>query len=43
VARISRLSLFCLLTIKDGKIIEKRAHFDTGDSRAQLTAGDKAR
>ena len=38
-----RLSLFCLLTIKDGKIIEKRAHFDTGDSRVQLTAGDKAR
>lgn len=30
------LSVFCLLTIKDGKIIEKRAHFDVADSRAQL-------
>jgi predicted ester cyclase len=33
-----RLSLFCLLTIKDAKIVEKRAHFDTGDARAQLAA-----
>jgi len=33
-----RMSLFCLLTIKDGKIIEKRAHFDAADARAQLTA-----
>ncbi|MGA0601244.1 ester cyclase [Caulobacter sp. KR2-114] len=33
-----RISLFCLLTIKDGKIIEKRAHFDNADARAQLTA-----
>jgi len=34
----TRLSVFCLLTIKDGKIIEKRAHFDVADSTAQLTA-----
>ncbi len=33
-----RLSLFCLLTIKDGKIIEKRAHFDSLDAQAQLAA-----
>ena len=33
-----RLSVFCLLTIKDGKIIEKRAHYDSADSHAQLTA-----
>jgi predicted ester cyclase len=33
-----RMSLFCLLTIKDGKLIEKRAHFDAADARAQLTA-----
>ena len=33
-----RVSLMMLLTIKDGKIIEKRAHFDTGDSRRQLLA-----
>ncbi|TGV11250.1 DUF4440 domain-containing protein [Mesorhizobium sp. M8A.F.Ca.ET.173.01.1.1] len=32
------LSVFCLLTIKDGKIIEKRAHFDLADSRAQMMA-----
>ncbi|MCB1749368.1 MAG: ester cyclase [Gammaproteobacteria bacterium] len=33
-----RFSLFMLLTIKDGKIVEKRAHFDTGDIYRQLTA-----
>lgn len=33
-----RISVFCLLTIKDGKIIEKRAHFDVADIRAQLSA-----
>jgi predicted ester cyclase len=33
-----KLSLFCLLTIKDGKIIEKRAHFDTGDAQLQMGA-----
>jgi predicted ester cyclase len=32
------ISVFCLLTIKDGKIIEKRAHFDVADIRAQLAA-----
>ncbi|MFC4294665.1 ester cyclase [Novosphingobium tardum] len=31
-----RLSLFCLLTIRDGKITEKRAHFDVADAQAQL-------
>jgi steroid delta-isomerase-like uncharacterized protein len=33
-----RISLMMLLTIKDGKIIEKRAHFDMGDVRRQLSA-----
>ena len=33
-----RISLLHLLTIKDGKILEKRAHFDMGDIRRQLTA-----
>lgn len=33
-----RISLHMLLTIKDGKIIEKRAHFDVGDIRRQLTS-----
>ncbi|WP_197922667.1 ester cyclase [Thiosulfatihalobacter marinus] len=33
-----RISVFCLLTIKDGKIFEKRAHFDVADIRAQLAA-----
>jgi predicted ester cyclase len=33
-----RLSVFCLLTFEDGKIIEKRAHFDTGDALAQTKA-----
>lgn len=32
-----RMSLMMLLTIKDGKIIEKRAHFDREDFRAQVT------
>ncbi|MFG4003295.1 ester cyclase [Flavobacterium aquidurense] len=31
-----RFSLFMLLTIKDGKIIEKRAHFDHQDVKAQV-------
>ncbi|KQW65528.1 ester cyclase [Phenylobacterium sp. Root77] len=33
-----RMSVFCLLTIKDGKIIEKRAHIDGADAIAQLSA-----
>ena len=33
-----RISLMMLLTIKDGKIIEKRAHFDMDDARRQLSA-----
>ncbi len=33
-----RISLMMLLTVKDGKIIEKRAHFDVGDVRRQLAA-----
>lgn len=33
-----RISLMMLLTVKDGKIIEKRAHFDTGDVRRQLAS-----
>ena len=33
-----RISLLHMLTIKDGKIVEKRAHFDMGDVRRQLTA-----
>ena len=31
-----RFSLLMLLTLKDGKIIEKRAHFDLMDARNQL-------
>ena len=31
-----RISLMMLLTFKDGKIIEKRAHFDAADTRRQL-------
>jgi predicted ester cyclase len=31
-----RFSLLMLLTLKDGKIIEKRAHFDRLDIRSQL-------
>ncbi len=34
-----RISLMMLLSFKDGKISEKRAHFDTGDIRRQLSAG----
>lgn len=33
-----RISLMMLLTFKDGKIVEKRAHFDVGDLRRQLAA-----
>jgi predicted ester cyclase len=33
-----RISLMMMLTFKDGKIIEKRAHFDTGDVMRQLAA-----
>ncbi len=33
-----RISLMMLLTIKEGRILEKRAHFDVGDVRRQLTA-----
>lgn len=33
-----RISLMMFLTIKDGKIAEKRAHFDMGDVARQLTA-----
>jgi len=32
-----RFSLFALLRIADGKLIEKRAHFDVGDIVRQLT------
>jgi len=31
-----RISLMMLLTFKDGRIVEKRAHFDMGDVRRQL-------
>ena len=34
-----RISLMMLLTFKGGKIAEKRAHFDVGDIRRQLSAG----
>lgn len=34
-----RVSLMMLLTIKNGRIVEKRAHFDVGDIRRQLAAG----
>ncbi len=33
-----RFSLLMWLTLKDGKIIEKRAHFDSADIRRQLAA-----
>ena len=33
-----RISLMMLLTFKDGKIVEKRAHFDTGDVLRQLAS-----
>ncbi len=32
-----RISLLHMLTIKDGKILEKRAHFDMADALRQLT------
>ncbi|EWH28575.1 ester cyclase [Pseudomonas aeruginosa] len=32
-----RISVFCLLTIVNGKIVEKRAHFDVADIRRQLS------
>jgi len=35
-----RLSLFNLLRIADGKIIEKRAHFDVNDIIRQIQAGN---
>lgn len=40
-ARLS-FSLFSLLRIKDGKIIEKRAHFDVNDIVRQLTPQTEA-
>jgi predicted ester cyclase len=33
-----RISVLCLLTIRDGKILEERAHFDIADIRQQLSA-----
>jgi len=33
-----RISLMMLLTVRDGRIAEKRAHFDVGDIRRQLSA-----
>lgn len=33
-----RISIMMLLTIKDGKLLTKRAHFDVGDIRRQLAA-----
>lgn len=33
-----RFSMFNLFTIKDGKILEKRAHFDVDDIKRQLDA-----
>ncbi len=33
-----RFSLLMLLTLKGGKIVEKRAHFDRADIRQQLAA-----
>lgn len=34
-----RFSMFNLFTVKDGKIIEKRAHYNTLDVIEQLEAG----
>lgn len=34
-----RFSMFNLFTFKDGKIIEKRAHYNLADIMDQLTAG----
>jgi steroid delta-isomerase-like uncharacterized protein len=36
-----RMSMFNLFTIADGKVIEKRAHYDRYDHIEQLTAGAK--
>lgn len=35
--RDTRISLMHLLTFKDGKIIEKRAHYDSADAERQIT------
>ncbi len=35
--RDCRISLMHLLTFEDGKIIEKRAHFDSADAAQQIT------
>ncbi|MEU1484866.1 ester cyclase [Streptomyces sp. NPDC005752] len=37
-----RFSMFNLFTFKDGKIIEKRAHYNLADIKDQLTAGSAA-
>ncbi|WP_344570618.1 ester cyclase [Streptomyces axinellae] len=37
-----RFSMFNLFTFKDGKIIEKRAHYNRADIMDQLTAGSAA-
>jgi predicted ester cyclase len=37
-----RFSMFNLFTFKDGKIIEKRAHYNLADIMDQLTAGSAA-
>lgn len=37
-----RFSMFNLFTIKDGKIIEKRAEYDLLDTIEQLKAGSAA-
>ncbi|WUT07830.1 ester cyclase [Streptomyces sp. NBC_00704] len=37
-----RFSMFNLFTFKDGKIIEKRAHYNRTDIMDQLTAGSAA-
>ncbi|MDL5206325.1 ester cyclase [Streptomyces sp. ALI-76-A] len=38
----TRFSMFNLFTFKDGKIIEKRAHYNLADIMDQLTAGPTA-
>ncbi|MFI2511739.1 ester cyclase [Streptomyces sp. NPDC018972] len=37
-----RFSMFNLFTFRDGKIIEKRAHYNKADIMEQLTAGSAA-
>ncbi|MEV5817129.1 ester cyclase [Streptomyces mutabilis] len=37
-----RFSMFNLFTFKDGKIVEKRAHYNLADIMDQLTAGSAA-